>query len=115
MISESLLNGTTKHESWNIGPDEESFVSVSTVADIASNAWGSNASWSHDDGNHPHEAGLLALDASRAKSELNWQNHLKFQDAIQWTVDWHRKCLAGSTALEISRAQLDNFKKLTGS
>ena len=111
MISESLLNRTTKHESWNIGPDEESFVSVGTVADIAANAWGSNASWSHDDGNHPHEAGLLALDASRAKGELDWQNHLKFQDAIEWTVNWQKRFESGESALSITRDQIETFSR----
>jgi CDP-glucose 4,6-dehydratase len=111
MISASLLNGSANQESWNIGPDEDSFVSVGKVADIAANAWGINVTWSQDDGNHPHEAGLLALDASRAKSELGWQNYLKFQDAIQWTVDWQKRFASGESALKISRDQIEIFAK----
>ena len=40
-------------------------------------------------GKHPHEAGLLLLDSSKAKRKLNWQGKLKISDAVKFTADWY--------------------------
>jgi CDP-glucose 4,6-dehydratase len=108
-ISEKLLTGVNSYDSWNIGPDQDSFVPVGEVATIAAKAWGSDANWIHDNQDHLHEAGLLALDATQAKKELNWENKLKFVDAIEWTVDWEKRTRSGEPALQVSRDQIQKF------
>ena len=112
MVSEKLLANEPISESLNIGPDSESFVSVGEVADLAAKAWGSDAGWTHDQQDHPHEAELLALDATRAKKDLAWSNRLSFQDAIEWTVDWQKRKVNGESTLKISLDQIAEFTKL---
>jgi CDP-glucose 4,6-dehydratase len=97
---------------WNFGPGPASFKTVAEVADLAASLWGGGASWTDVSGDHPHEAGLLALDATRARSELNWQDRLDFQSAVSWTVDWYRAAAEGAEPLTLTTAQITAFESL---
>ena len=111
VISENLLSGTEISE-LNIGPDKDSFVTVGKVANLVANELGSELNWKKDAGIHPHEAGLLALDASLAKDQFNWYNKLKFQDAIKWTTDWYKNVNSGKKPVDVSLNQIESFKSL---
>lgn len=95
--------------SWNFGPDDSSMVSVGQVADITASLWGDRASWSCPPGEHPHEAHLLTLDASRARGELGWADRLSLEQSIAWTVEWERKRLAGADPRSITIEQIRHF------
>lgn len=97
---------------WNFGPGRDSFVEVGQVATLAAELWGCGAHWDLDDGNHPHEANLLALDSSKAQRELGWRNRLSFRDAVVWTVDWERRVHAGADALTVTQEQIAAFESL---
>lgn len=112
MICDQLLSGENTHEAFNIGPDEDSFVSVGEVANIVSEFWGGEFKWVQDQNENPHEAGLLALDARRATETLNWRNKLKFRDAIEWTVQWQARFENGEKPIEICHEQIDFFHQL---
>ena len=109
MICDHLLSGETKHEAFNIGPDEDSFVSVGEVANIVAEFWGGEFKWVQDQNENPHEAGLLALDARRATEFLNWRNKLKFRDAIEWTVSWQKSAMSGGSARQLTSKQITDF------
>lgn len=110
-LSDALLTGRGRGE-WNFGPGEASFVTVRNLAEVAAVRWGEGASWRSDEGDHPHEAGLLALDASKAEQQLDWHNRLDFADSVAWTIDWHRARLSGESAREITESQIRAFKDL---
>ena len=61
-----------------------------------------------------HEAALLTLDASRARTQLGWRERLSFEDAIEWTVSWTRAVAAGGDAAALTAEQLDRFADLGG-
>lgn len=107
-LADALLAGGGLGE-WNFGPGEESFVTVAAVADRAAALWGDGASWERDGGDHPHEAGLLALDSAKAERELGWHNKLPFPLSLEWTVDWQRE---SSDAAGITRRQIAAFAAL---
>ena len=86
MVSESLLSGK-EHPIVNIGPDQESFVTVAKVAELVATRLSVAPTWNLSDLGEPHEAGLLSLDASLAKTALGWHDKLKFADAVTWTTD----------------------------
>ena len=109
MICDRLLSGETTHEAFNIGPDEDSFVSVGEVANIVAEFWGGEFKWVQDQNENPHEAGLLALDAGRATESLNWHNKLKFRDAIEWTVSWQKSAMSGDSARQLTSKQITDF------
>ena len=109
MICDRLLSGETTHEAFNIGPDEDSFVSVGEVANIVAEFWGGEFKWVQDQNENPHEAGLLALDARRATETLDWRNKLKFRDAIEWTVSWQKSAMMGDSARQLTSKQITDF------
>ena len=89
-LAEALCAGRGLGQ-WNFGPGPESFVPVRAIADQAAALWGEGATWVNASGkNHPHEANLLALDATKAQAELNWHNRLSFDESVAWTVDWQK-------------------------
>ena len=54
-------------------------------------AWGDDAAASVPfRGAVPHEAGLLKLDTSEARSLLGWRPALRLDEALDWIVDWHK-------------------------
>ena len=61
-------------------------------------AWGEGASWTLDDDAHPHEAGLLAVDAAQARARLGWRPRLPLARGLAWTADWYKRQLRGEAA-----------------
>ncbi len=111
-IVDALLAGSGTGD-WNIGPGPDSFVTVAALADRAATLWGEGASWSGQDGEHPHEAELLALDAGRARSQLGWRERLTFDDALTWTVQWQQRVRRGEAPRAVTVEQLADFTALT--
>lgn len=111
-LTDALLEGRQTGGSWNFGPGPDSFRTVAEVADLAASLWESGAQWQDSSGDHPHEAELLALDATKARSELGWDDRLTYQDAVRWTVAWHRDVHAGRDARSVTEEQLAEYRLL---
>lgn len=90
-LAEHLLAvGASNASAWNFGPDNDSVVSVESVVARMAALWTNNrAHWRCIEGTQPHEAGLLALDSSRARRLLAWRPHWSLDMALQRTLDWH--------------------------
>ena len=110
-LVDKMLNNKVTGE-WNFGPDERSFKDVKTVADYLKNRWGQGASWTTDEKENPHEAELLALDATKAETQLNWHNKLSFEETLDWTLDWHKAVEAGVNTLEQTQVQINKFGEM---
>jgi CDP-glucose 4,6-dehydratase len=111
-LTDALLAGRGAGE-WNFGPGREGFVTVAKLADLAAELWGAGAGWAPTPGDHPHEAGLLALDATKAEQELGWRNRLGFADSVAWTVEWYRQVSSGASPAGLTRDQLQRFAALS--
>lgn len=88
-----LLDKDPLHYSkaFNFGPLPGDHLSVKELVEEAIKSWGSG-SWSDaSDPAQPHEAGLLKLDITRAKNELQWNPKLSAKDAIAWTLNWYQQ------------------------
>ncbi|GGC99321.1 CDP-glucose 4,6-dehydratase [Halopseudomonas salina] len=90
-LAEYLLAvGTSGPSAWNFGPDNDSVVSVESVVARMAALWTyDQARWRCVEASQPHEAGVLALDSSRARSQLAWRPHWTLDMALQRTLDWH--------------------------
>ena len=110
LVDKILINKVVGE--WNFGPDEKSFKDVKTVADYLKNRWGDRASWITDDKVNPHEAELLALDATKAETQLNWHNKLSFEETLDWTLDWYKAVESGANPLEQTEAQINKFREM---
>jgi CDP-glucose 4,6-dehydratase len=95
---------------YNFGPRPEDHLPVSTLVETAIHCWG-NGSWKDiSDKDHPHEAGLLQLDISKAESELHWHPKLDGKEAIRWTMDWYKG--SGNQAFGWCMKQIEAYLKL---
>ena len=78
-------------EGWNFGPEAES---VSTVWEVASELvrnYGKGKLKDSSDPNAVHEAKLLMLDITKAKSKLGWRPRLNMQQTLALVADWYKK------------------------
>jgi CDP-glucose 4,6-dehydratase len=82
--------GATYAEGWNFGPNDEDAKPVQWIVEKLTSAWGENASWTLDGGEHPHEAHYLKLDCSKAKARLDWHPRWHLEDALGAIIEWHR-------------------------
>ena len=111
MVSESLLSGN-EHSMMNIGPDKESFVTVAKVAELVASQLSVEPAWNLSESSEPHEAGILSLDASLAKSALGWHDKLKFTDSVNWTTSWYQKVDTNESARDVTLGQIEDFLSL---
>ena len=111
MVSDSLLSGKD-HPMMNIGPDKESFVTVAKVAKLVASQLSVEPTWNLSEASEPHEAGLLSLDASLAKSALGWHDKLKLVDSVNWTTSWYKKVDTNENARAVTLEQIENFLSL---
>jgi CDP-glucose 4,6-dehydratase len=103
-------NGPDVAEPWNFGPDGHDVRPVSAVADRIVALWGGDARWERSGEVGPHEAGLLALDASKARARLGWRPRLQLDEALAWTVDWHRRYQRGEDARALVLEQVQAYE-----
>jgi CDP-glucose 4,6-dehydratase len=106
------LNIKNQGDSWNFGPDKDSFKSVQDILDYAKNIYSDTFDWILDPGENPHEAGLLTLDSSKAEKNLQWNNKLDFEHTLAWTFDWYNSFTAGESPRELSEKQVHNFLRM---
>lgn len=78
-------------EGWNFGPESES---VSTVWDVATELiknYGKGELKDSSDPNAVHEAKLLMLDITKAKTKLGWKPRMNMQQCMQLVADWYKR------------------------
>lgn len=94
-------------EGWNFGPDDSSCQPVSAVVQECVQAWGGEAKWLAQSGEHPHEAGFLKLDSSKARSLLAWSPRLSLRESVRATVEWRRAWIGGADMRSFTLLQID--------
>jgi CDP-glucose 4,6-dehydratase len=91
LLGEKLLKGTKEFaEAWNFGPLEEGNVSVGEIVDRIKDDWPKIDYEINQDPNQPHEANILRLDSSKARSKLQWLPVWDGDDTIRRTTLWYR-------------------------
>lgn len=95
-----------KAEAWNFGPDSEGNRSVAEVLDGLHTHW-PELHWNTSPVPQPHEANLLYLDSSKAKSKLGWQPIWNLDQTLAATSEWYRAYYANKYLL--SREQLKEY------
>ena len=75
-------------EAWNFGPDEADAKCVGWIVENLSDA-NNGVQWSVEEQEQPHEATVLRLDSSKAKSLLGWAPRWGLETALNKTAEWH--------------------------
>lgn len=115
LASRMLQGGHDFDGAWNFGPEERGTVPVRMVADAIVAAWGSGSWTSPPQAAAPHEARLLALDITKAKTVLGWRPLYEVHDALATTAAWYAKRHEGAEVRAITdediRAYADEARR----
>jgi len=95
LLAQKLADGEAA-EAWNFGPDDADMVPVGELLDRLAGRWGEGATWCSDGRDHPHEAGLLHLNSTKARNGLGWRPRWRLDHALDRIAAWHRAYLAGA-------------------
>ena len=109
-LAERLFTeGQAWAEAWNFGPRDDDARPVQWIVEQLVQAWGPEARWQLDLGQHPHEARFLKLDISKAKARLGWQPRWHLSNALSLIAQWHHAWLAGQDVQALCLQQIDRY------
>ncbi len=107
LLGQKLLEGKREMgESWNFGPEPGSNRTVEQLLGGLKAHW-PELSWQIDSNTQPHEANLLHLDISKAKTQLGWKPVWAFDETLSATAKWYRAFY--STGKVESRSQIAEY------
>lgn len=78
-------------EGWNFGPESESVSTVWEVATELIKNYGKGKLKDSSDPNAVHEAKLLMLDITKAKTKLGWKPRMNMQQCMDLVADWYKR------------------------
>ncbi|WP_418333240.1 CDP-glucose 4,6-dehydratase [Segatella sp.] len=78
-------------EGWNFGPESESVSTVWEVATELIKNYGKGELKDSSDPNAVHEAKLLMLDITKAKTKLGWKPRMNMQQCMDLVADWYKR------------------------
>jgi len=113
MLAERLwAQGQEFAEAWNFGPGSEDARPVSWVVDRLYNVWGRGPDWERDRSVQPHEAGVLKLDSSKARTRMRWRPRLNLDTTLEWVAAWYQAHGAGLDMRRITENQIADYNKM---
>lgn len=96
---------------WNFGPNDESFMTVKKLVSEAIKILGRGKLVVKPDSSK-HEANILKLDISKAKTLLGWQPTLDFQQNLEFTFNWYKNYYEKSgDIIKFTNQQIKTFFK----
>ncbi len=111
LLGQKLLEDGKKYaEGFNFGPDEESVLTVSEVAQKVCECYGSGevVVRKKDD---LHEANLLMLNIEKAKNILGWIPTYNADEAIQKTVEWYKHFYKNDVDMyDFTMSQIEDYE-----
>lgn len=115
MLAERLWDREAEFQSgWNFGPDVDQTQPVRWIVDQVTRQWGMGASWTGDEGPHPHEDHFLRLDCTKAKTVLGWNPVLDLRTTLDWVVEWYRAFHGGQDLRALTGTQIERYEAAAG-
>lgn len=107
VLAQRAYHDASLAQAWNFGPDGAA--SVREVVELACLAYGQGSVAFANQIDGPHEAGLLALDVSKAAQQLHIRPRWQLVTAIQRSMQWYRHFHAGVPAAELCATDLQDY------
>ena len=97
---------------YNVGPDDCDCVTTGQLVNLFCDKWGAGARWENQaETNAPHEANFLKLDCSKIKAVLGWKPAWHIDEAVEMTVRWSKRWLAGEDIPAVMDEQISTYCK----
>ncbi|AZR81687.1 CDP-glucose 4,6-dehydratase [Thiomicrospira sp. S5] len=97
-------------EGWNFGPYEDDAKPVDWILNHMVANW-PGASWELDKNAHPHEAGYLKLDVSKAKARLKWHPTWRLEQTLAKIIKWHQAWLNKADIQQVCLEEINEFMR----
>jgi CDP-glucose 4,6-dehydratase len=94
---------------YNFGPELEDNLTVEDVTQRAIKIWGTGKYDKTPENKSVHEAGLLNLDISKAKTALGWIPRYNATKAIEKTIEWYKGFSMHNNARELVAVQIGQY------
>ncbi len=96
---------------WNFGPADSEGHSVGEVLERLARVWSAPVELRSPDvlASVPHEAGLLALDSSKARRQLGWRARWSLDRTLHSIAQWHAAHAEGRDMRATTLAQINAF------
>lgn len=92
MLAQKMWESPTEYcEGWNFGPEQDSVLTVWEMGSAFIDNFGFGEIRDVSNPNDLHEAKLLMLNISKAKSRLGWHPRLDVKAALSLTADWYKR------------------------
>jgi CDP-glucose 4,6-dehydratase len=113
ILAEKLYRyGNKFAKAWNFGPDKKNIKNVAFLVDAIAKLWDKKAKWKITTKKQPHEAMLLKLDCSMAKTNLPWKPRWNIEKTLEKTVQWYKTYLENSQNItDTTIEQIDQYMK----
>ncbi len=108
-LAQALTDSPAAQGGWNFGPALDDARPVRWIADRLAERWDTDLRWEVDPGPHPHEAQFLALDSTKAGTELGWTPRWDLGSALDSIASWYTALRDGADMREVTLAQIDSF------
>jgi CDP-glucose 4,6-dehydratase len=112
LLAEQLFQqGQSMAVPWNFGPAADGAQPVQWIVEHMVKQWGNGASWAVEDSDQPHEAQILRLDTTRARSRLGWHPRWDLSTTLGRIVAWHQAWLGGADARRLCQNEIIHFNR----
>ena len=109
LLAQALWRDGDAARPWNFGPPPGESRPVGWVAARLGELWQGELEWIEDDEPNSLEAPHLLLDSGAAERGLGWRSPWTLDEALERTVEWHRRERAGEDMGPATREQIDAF------
>lgn len=107
----SVPEGVKFARGWNFGPDTSGDATVGEIAQTLARLWGEDAHVElAPSAKNPHEAGLLTLDSTLARTQLGWKPRWSLEQALAQTTAWNRAWIKGADMSAFTRGQIRDWE-----
>jgi CDP-glucose 4,6-dehydratase len=106
-IVDSLLEGP-KRNTWNIGPEPDSYMTVREILSIAEKYWGKKINVLGTKSKFV-ETDFLTLDSTQAAQILGWRNSWDVDLTMKKTINWYKQYSDGVNPRTLCKADITEF------
>ena len=92
LLGVRLLEGKSEYaDAWNFGPSDDDIFTVKQMCELVKEVWNDVRFTYAEPSSDLHEAQLLKLDCSKARSLLGWRGKYSGTEAVDLTIRWYRE------------------------
>lgn len=109
LLAQKMWENPTEYcEGWNFGPEVNSVLTVWEIATAMVENFGYGELKDVSNPNALHEASILMLDITKAKTRLGWYPRLDAKQTISLTADWYKR-YKNETVYNLCREEIKWF------